>query len=248
MGERIIRPGIRSSDRTAALIRSKGGWMAQVFYDWLLTAVDDYGRYDARPAILRTVVFPLLLDLVRETDVQRCLAACEKAGLIRLYVIEGKPLLELFDFRQRLRAKKSKWPAPTTARNCHDNVMTMPTETETETETETDTDICRFSEFWAAYPKCLRKVDKPKCQALWKAKHLNPHTDRILQTLAIFKASDDWTKENGKFIPMTMSWLNKSPWLTDIEDIRPQSESSDLESYVPITDEQRAVALQEDET
>jgi hypothetical protein len=132
MGERLLRPGIRTSERTAALVKD-GGWMAQVFYDWLLTVVDDYGRYDARPAILRTTVFPLLLDLVREADVSRCLNACEAAGLVRLYTVEGRPYLELLDFRQRLRAKTSKWPAPD-AGHCHDIVVTMPSDTETDTE------------------------------------------------------------------------------------------------------------------
>ncbi len=140
MGERLIRPCIRSSDRTAALIRS-GGWMAQVFYDWLLTVVDDFGRYDARPSILRPVVFPLLLELVRESDVSRCLAECEKAGLIRLYSVEGKPFLEVQNFKQRLRASKSRWPEPSngTSGICHDIVMTMSTDTDTEAHTEAHT-------------------------------------------------------------------------------------------------------------
>jgi hypothetical protein len=125
MGERIIRPGIRTSERTEKLVR-EGGWMAQVFYDWALTVVDDYGRFDGRPSILRTEIFPLLLDLVRDSDVQRCLAACEKAGLIRLYSADGKPYMEILDFRQRLRASKSRWPAPpcvslSPAGHCHDN-------------------------------------------------------------------------------------------------------------------------------
>jgi hypothetical protein len=140
MGERILRPGIRTSDRTAALVRD-GGWMAQVFYDWLLTVVDDHGRFDGRPSILRVEVFPLLLDMVREADVQRCLAACEKAGLIRLWADDGKQFLELLNFRQRRRSRKSRWPdppggpsgppqdVPTVSGQCHDNAPTMPTVT-----------------------------------------------------------------------------------------------------------------------
>lgn len=118
--------------------------MAQVFYDWLLTVVDDYGRFDARPAILRAEVFPLLLDLVREADVQRCLDSCETAGLVRLYKHDGRPYLEVLDFRQRMRAAKSKYPAPESAGHPPDIAMqmpdgrtTMPSESDAETETET---------------------------------------------------------------------------------------------------------------
>jgi hypothetical protein len=116
VGDRILRAGIRQSDRTAALIRGPGGWMAQVFFDWLLTVVDDYGRYDARPAILRGHVFPLLVDDVSGDDIRRCLDACAAPGveLIQVYEVDGKPYLSVREFtnRQRLRAAKSKWPAP----------------------------------------------------------------------------------------------------------------------------------------
>lgn len=139
MGERILRPGIRKSDRTAALVRD-GGWIAQVFYDWLLTAVDDFGRFDARPSILRVEIFPLLIDMVRETDVSRCLTACERAGLVRLYQAGGKPYLEVLNFNQRLRAQSSKWPSPPDdVPRPPDDVVTMPTDTSSETETETET-------------------------------------------------------------------------------------------------------------
>lgn len=135
MGERIFRPGIRTSDKTAALIRDReGGWFAQVVYDWLITVVDDYGRYDARPMILKAELFPLLLDLVREADIQRSLLSMQRAGLIRLYGDAHKPLLEMTNWRQRLRAARSKWPSPDG--KCHDIGVTMPTDTETDTETE----------------------------------------------------------------------------------------------------------------
>lgn len=142
MGERIIRPGIRTSEAVAENIR-KGGWMSGVIYVFLLTIVDDFGRYDARPAILKSELFPFLQDLVREADVQRSLENMSRAGLVRLYSHDGKPYLEIQKFNQRLRAKRSKWPAPIDtcqpheiAGQCHDNVVTMPTDTDTDTDTE----------------------------------------------------------------------------------------------------------------
>jgi hypothetical protein len=179
MGERIIRPGIRTSDRTAKLVRD-GGWMAQVFYDWMLTVVDDYGRYDARPAILRVEVFPLLLDKVREADVSRCLTECEKAGLVRLYAVGGKPYLELLDFRQRLRAKTSRWPAPPPAGSCHDIVVTMPTDTETDTETDTTPQAADSVEWVTGkgveIPEPLRTTQFLDAWRSWEKYHRERHT------------------------------------------------------------------------
>ena len=236
MPERIIRPGIRSSDKVAENIRN-GGWLAQVFYDWLLTVVDDFGRYDARPALLRSEVFPILQDMVREADVSRCLAACEKAGLIRLYAYDGKAYLEVTKWRQRLRAAKSKWPAPprvtVDVRHPHDIVVTMPTETETETETEPPTPArggggrvrsagkteptaavfpSGFASFWAAWPAHQRKKGRSKCAAFWTRKKLEPMADVVVAAVHRFRVSPDWQREGGRFIPGPEPWLNDESW------------------------------------
>ena len=137
MPERILRPGILTSERVNRL-----DWEQEVFYRRLMSVVDDFGRFDARPSILRAALYPLAVERVREANVQRSLAACEAAGLVRLYSSSGKAFLELADFRQRMRAKTSKYPPPP------DNVMhprasacdrmTMPSEAETEAETEAE--------------------------------------------------------------------------------------------------------------
>lgn len=107
MPTRLIREGILTSDSVNSLSPQD-----EVFYRRLMSIVDDYGRYDARPAILRAQLFSLQLDRIRESDVVRGLAACEKASLIRCYEVEGKQYLQLEKFGQQVRAKSSKWPDP----------------------------------------------------------------------------------------------------------------------------------------
>lgn len=106
MPTRLIREGIIASDRVNEL-----DWPAEVFYRRLLNKVDDHGLYDARPSILRASLYPLALDRVREADVQRWIAACVKAGLIRLYEAEGKPYLLVLDTRWQVRSE-AKYPLP----------------------------------------------------------------------------------------------------------------------------------------
>lgn len=84
---------------------------AEKFYWRLMCAADSFGRMDARPAILRTRLYSLQLDKIRESDMPRLLAECEKAGLVRCYEISGKPYLQIDKFEQRLRTKP-KYPAP----------------------------------------------------------------------------------------------------------------------------------------
>jgi hypothetical protein len=84
---------------------------AELFYRRLMSVVDDFGRFDARPALLRGRLFALQLDRVRESDISCWMAECQKVGLIALYTVDGKPYL-LFHKLGPARAKESKYPAP----------------------------------------------------------------------------------------------------------------------------------------
>lgn len=106
MPTRLIREGILTSERVASL-----SWEAEVFYRRLLSLVDDYGLYDARPSVLRSALYPLQLEKMSECNVQRCLAACETAGLILLFARNGKSFLMVRDFGQSLRSEP-KYPLP----------------------------------------------------------------------------------------------------------------------------------------
>jgi len=89
---------------------------AECVWAHLLVTVDDFGRTEAHPKILRPKLFPLRLDQIREADLQRCLAECEKAGLVRLYVVDGKQYLQMEKWEQG-RAEKSRYPPPPTSAN-----------------------------------------------------------------------------------------------------------------------------------
>ncbi len=92
-------------------------WQAEVLFTRLIMKADDFGRFHANPKLLRSLLFPLR-DGLRDADITRWIAECEKAGLIRIYVVndekskDGKSFLEIENFGQRLRAEKSKFPEP----------------------------------------------------------------------------------------------------------------------------------------
>jgi hypothetical protein len=107
MPNRILREGIVTSARIAAL-----GWPAEVFYRRLMSVVDDFGRYHAHPMLLRAACYPMQLDKVSDSDVGKWLGETRKAALVRVYESSGAAYLELLDFKQQVRAKKSKFPDP----------------------------------------------------------------------------------------------------------------------------------------
>lgn len=137
MPNRILREGILTSPRIAKL-----SWPAEVFYRRLHSVVDDYGRYHAHPMLLRAACYPLQLDKVSDSDIGKWMRETAEAALVRVYPAEdGKDYLELLDFRQQVRAAKSKFPPPTAdaermRSRCVADAEPLHTKTETESETK----------------------------------------------------------------------------------------------------------------
>lgn len=107
MPNRIIKESICVSESIDSL-----SWFDEVFFYRLIVNCDDYGRLDARPAILKARLFPLK-DITAGiiTDALRDL---EAAGMVLLYQSRDKPFLQLvsWEAHQSIRAKRSKYPAP----------------------------------------------------------------------------------------------------------------------------------------
>lgn len=80
----------------------------------------------------------------------------------------------------------------------------------------------QFDKFWQAYPK---KVSKKQAQKSWKK--ISPSLElfeKILKALEMVKQTEQWEKDNGKFIPYPATWLNQERWTDEIkmmQDIKP---------------------------
>lgn len=118
MPNRILRDGILTSPRVNELT-----WESEVFYRRLMSVVDDFGRFPAHPAILRAALYPLKLDTVRETTIERLIAECVKVRLVCLYEVSSKQYLEIQDFKQRTRV--TKYPGPEQGTPCAHGARTM---------------------------------------------------------------------------------------------------------------------------
>lgn len=130
MANRVVRSGILESESVNKLT-----WAGEVFYRRLMSILDDFGRCDGRPTIIRSKLYPLRLDKVSEPDIVKWISECEIAGLIRVYHVDNKPYLELFNFGQTVRVKKARFPSPP-CKQMQADASTCMSETETKTETE----------------------------------------------------------------------------------------------------------------
>lgn len=107
MPNRILKDSVCTSDNLDRLTAEQ-----EVFWYRLLVQCDDYGRMDARPAILRARCYPLRLGTVSEQDVADWLTALVASELVHVYEVAGKPYLQVttWDRHQQVRAKRSKYP------------------------------------------------------------------------------------------------------------------------------------------
>ena len=162
MPTRLIREGILTSERVASL-----SWEAEVFYRRLLSLVDDYGLSDARPSVLRSALYPLQLEKMSECNVQRCLAACETAGLILLFARNGKSFLMVRDFGQSLRSAP-KYPLPDgykaiqTGKSKYQLVTPDDDCTQLPTDANSCSQLCTYAD---AYSDANAKTDKQENNA-----------------------------------------------------------------------------------
>ena len=108
MPNRIIRESICTSDSVDKL-----SWFEEVLFYRLIVNCDDFGRFDGRAAVVKNRLFPLKENLTLKT-VEAALHGLASAGLVALYVFEGKRFLYLptWGKYQIQRAKVSKYPSP----------------------------------------------------------------------------------------------------------------------------------------
>lgn len=109
MPNRIIKESICTSETIDAL-----SFEAEAFFYRLLVQCDDFGRMDARPAVLRARNYPLRLGTITDQQVSEWLKELAGADLLWVYESEGRPYLQIttWDKHQQRRAKHSKYPQP----------------------------------------------------------------------------------------------------------------------------------------
>jgi hypothetical protein len=130
MPNRILRESICTSETIKLLSPEE-----EVFFYRLLVVCDDFGRMDARPAILRAKCYPLIIDKITENDISKWLNSLVNAELIYLYVVDGKTYLQVttWDKYQQKRAKNSKYPSPDDGMIAYDIICN---------QTQSDDSIC----------------------------------------------------------------------------------------------------------
>lgn len=114
MPNRILKESVCTSPEIEDLSDA-----AEVLFYRLTVKADDHGRHDGRPAVMKALCFPIRKRMT-ETKLARQLVELmlthDEGGepLVRMYVVEGRPYLQIakWEKHQRVRATQSKFPRP----------------------------------------------------------------------------------------------------------------------------------------
>lgn len=96
---RVITEEFLTSDKVNRL-----DYQEEVFFHRLLQAADDYGRYYASPVMLINIM-PRRKGCISTQDTERLLAACVKAGLVRVYAAKRKLRLRVLQFNKMIQER-----------------------------------------------------------------------------------------------------------------------------------------------
>jgi hypothetical protein len=112
MPQRLLRPGIRQSKRW-----NRVGYFEQTLYIRIITLVDDFGRYESDPELLRSEAFPFgdpEGNPVTVPSIESALLTLASKDMIILYENGEKRYLQMSRWQERARSE-SRWPDP---KNC----------------------------------------------------------------------------------------------------------------------------------
>lgn len=121
MPNRMIRESCRTSDTLNQLSAE-----AERLFWRLTTVADDFGRFEADPRVILATCFPLKVGVFKVEAVARWFKELVACSLVRTYVSGCKQLafFVTWEKHQYVRAKTSKYPAPTSVGTCEQ----MPTD------------------------------------------------------------------------------------------------------------------------
>lgn len=198
MPNRILR------DWTDSFIVDELDVHAERFFVRLIMKVDDFGRFSADKRLLKSQLFPLKSD-IRDTDIARCLTACEKAGLITIYTVASKCYLQIENFKQTLRQKTTKYPAPdeciADATHMISNSESIASLKRNETETRNETGEKRIYRAFAHLSISFEEFEKLK-----SSDYQEDEINSILDDIENYKAN----KKYSSLYLTALKWLKKN--------------------------------------
>ena len=215
--------------------------LTRLLFIGLWCIADREGRLEDRPLRIKKTL--LGYDDVTAEEANGMLQQLAESGFITRYTVDDTAYIQIDNFSKHqnpnMKEKESEIPPPPGCReqetpNKHsESTVPAPNKNEEKGDpTPADADAesddqppstetlleKRFDTFWEAYPN-----KKAKQNAIKAWKKIKPNTalfEKIMKAVDLQKRSEDWQRENGRYIPYPATWLNGGYWDNEIKEVR----------------------------
>lgn len=215
---RMIAKSLSTSRRYGRLheVAGKRAEFCQALYPLLVAHADDFGRLSGDAYTVKHAIVPT--SPRKEGDIVAALEALQRVGLIAWYDAGDAKCIQIsnFDAHQQGLHKRtqSAYPEPS------GKFREIPSEeNRTEEKGTEEKHSARFEKFWTVYP---RKEGK---DAAWREWLKRSPSDDLLETMIAKvlaqRASEQWRKDDGRFIPQPRTWLHQGRWKDGETDNQP---------------------------
>lgn len=246
---RNIKPAFFTNDHLADVHP-----LGRLLFIGLWTIADREGRLEDRPRRIKAEVLPY-----DDVDCNNLLNQLVEHGFILRYSVDSKRFIQVLKFNKHqnphVKEAASVIPAPDLTgastvqepeqhnENPADSLnpitdsLNLIPDTPTPEPRKRDSSAKptdeRFETWYSAYPK---KVGKQKAKAAFqKINWREVDFDHMLAALEEHKQSEDWTKDNGKYIPHPTTYLNRGGWDDELTPLKPSV--TEPKTYPPDPDE-----------
>lgn len=211
-----------------------------LLFTWLVPHCDDGGNMNRDAHTVKMKVVPGRPETIPE--VEASLKEMEKLALIDTYEVEGEQYLHIIHWgdHQTLRLDRATWEFPAYPKaeqpsGNHSESTRQPRGAGLATEgkiskgkVSKEITLLGFDTFWSAYP---RKTSKKTAMRSWA--RINPNEQlraKIMAAVAEHSKSEQWQKDEGRFIPHPATWLNQERWEDELKPGKPKVGGGKFES------------------
>lgn len=193
-----------------------------LLFTWLIPHCDDGGNMAGDAFTIKALVVPARPETVKE--VEAAMEEIVRIGLIERYEVNGEQYIHIVQWEnhQTLRTDRATWEYPGKPSGNQPATNRQPAGAEGKVREgkvrEGKNNNVRddgFDAFWSSYP---RRVNKVGAKRSWTRINPDPKLQgTILLALDAHKRSEQWTKDEGRFIPHPATWLNQKRWEDDLK-------------------------------
>lgn len=223
---RTVKPSFYRHEALQDLERAHAHCRPMLVFQGLWGHCDKHGVFAWKPRQLKLDILPFL-----DFEMADTLDVLQDAGFIRQFLAHGQPYgyIPTFNEHQRINGKeardKSTMPAhpfgeATGKQQGSDGDELGGQEGKGIGKEQEEEQERMFIEFWDAYP---RKVGKDAARKEWLRRSPDAALFTVIMgALTVHKASPQWTKDGGEFIPHPRTWLHQGRWEDEPTNVAPK--------------------------